>query len=109
MTRLDVHAIQELQACHYTNFLYRKLREKQTIHEELDRNQITASNLVEDPELLEHLVELGDDPDTSYIEINISGYDSLSGTKRLFTKIYKRKDILTKDFFGNDLSIPVNL
>lgn len=106
LTRLDVHAIQELQTSHYASFLYRKLQENESVRKEWERDQITASNLTEDSELLEHLLGLGNGPDVSYIEINISGYDSFSGTKRLFTKIYKCKDILIKDFFGNDLVIP---
>jgi hypothetical protein len=104
-TRLDVHGIQELDP-HYINFLFGKLQENQTIHDEFARYKITASNLKDDPQLLELLLELGDGSDVSYIEINISGYDSLSGTKRLFTKTYQRKDILAKDFYGNDLTVP---
>ena len=104
-TRLDVHAIQELDV-DYMKFLFGKLQANQMIHDEFARDHITASNLIDDPQLLEHLLELGDGSDVSYIEINISGYDSLSGTKRLFTKIYHRKDILAKDFYGNDLIVP---
>lgn len=105
-TRLDLHRIQELQEPHYASFLYGKLQSKPTIRQELDTSKIDEFNLTKDPKLLEHLLELGDSFDASYIEIYISGYDSFSGTKRLSTKKYKHKDILAKDFYGKDLRIP---
>jgi len=96
ITRLDVHQIEELINPHIANTISHSFETIPDISKDLKIRGIDAKDFEGNPNLLEHLMRLGNG---ATLQVFIFGYDEFSGARKLFgPKVYKVTEIKHRRF-----------